>query len=79
MSIESNLERLSNINGVTGREEAARELMIKLIKPYVDETCEDNLGNVISIKKGKEHGYDLRVYRCPDCRLYHLTSLKTSY
>lgn len=54
MSIESNLERLSNTNGVTGREEAVRELIIKLIKPYVDETCEDNLGNVISIKKGKE-------------------------
>ena len=54
MSIESNLERLSNINGVTGREEAARELIIKLIKPYVDESYEDKLGNVIAIKKGKK-------------------------
>lgn len=54
MSIESNLEKLSNINGVTGREEAARELIIKLIKPYVDESYEDKLGNVIAIKKGKE-------------------------
>jgi endoglucanase len=54
LSFESNLERLSNTNGVTGREEAARELIIKLIKQYVDETYEDNLGNVIAIKKGKE-------------------------
>jgi endoglucanase len=54
LSIETNLEKLSNTNGVTGREEAARELIIKLIKPYVDKTYEDNLGNVISIKKGKE-------------------------
>ena len=54
MSFESNLERLSNTDGVTGREEAARELIIKLIKQYVDETYEDNLGNVIAIKKGKE-------------------------
>lgn len=54
MSLESNIEKLSNTNGVTGREEAARELMIKLIKPYVDETSEDNLGNLIAIKRGKK-------------------------
>lgn len=54
MSVESNLERLSNTNGVTGREEAARELIIKLIKPYVDENYEDNLGNVIAIRKGNK-------------------------
>jgi len=54
LSIESNLEKLSNINGVTGREEAARELIIKLIEPYVDESYEDKLGNVIAIKKGKK-------------------------
>jgi len=54
LSIESNLERLSNINGVTGREEAVRELIIKLFEPYVDESYEDKLGNVIAIKKGKK-------------------------
>jgi len=54
LSIESNLERLSNINGVTGREEAVRELIIKLLEPYVDESYEDKLGNVIAIKKGKK-------------------------
>jgi endoglucanase len=54
LSLESNIEKLSNTNGVTGREEAARELMIKLIKPYVDETSEDNLGNLIAIKRGKK-------------------------
>jgi endoglucanase len=54
LSLESNLEHLSNTNGVTGREKAARELMIQLIKPYVDETSEDNLGNLIAIKRGKK-------------------------
>ena len=54
MSLESNLERLSNTNGVTGREKAARELMIQLIKPYVDETSEDKLGNLIAIKRGNK-------------------------
>ncbi|MCW3997245.1 MAG: M42 family metallopeptidase [Candidatus Bathyarchaeota archaeon] len=54
MSLESNIEKLSNTSGVTGREEAARELMTKLIKPYVDETSEDNLGNLIAIKRGKK-------------------------
>lgn len=52
MTIESNLEKLSNINGVTGREETARNLLSNLIKPYVDSVSEDKLGNLIAIKKG---------------------------
>ncbi|MBY9012714.1 MAG: M42 family metallopeptidase [Candidatus Lokiarchaeota archaeon] len=54
MSIESNLERLSNVSGVTGREGEVRDLLAKLITPYVDEASEDKLGNLIAIKKGKK-------------------------
>lgn len=53
MSINENLEKLSNACGVTGRENQVRELMIKLLKPYTDEILVDKLENVIAIKKGK--------------------------
>jgi endoglucanase len=55
MTIVEILEKLSNACGVTGREEEVAQLMKKLLKPYVDEIKEDNLGNVIAIKKGKKN------------------------
>ena len=54
MSLNENLEKLSNAAGVTGRESEVRELMIRLMTPYVDEIVVDKLENVIGIKKGKE-------------------------
>ncbi len=54
MSLSENLEKLSNACGVTGREEEVRNLMIKLMKPYMDEIVVDKLENVIAIKKGKK-------------------------
>jgi putative aminopeptidase FrvX len=54
MSLSENLEKLSNACGVTGREEEVRNLMIKLMKKYVDEIVVDKLENVIAIKKGKK-------------------------
>ncbi len=54
MSLNNNLEKLSNICGITGREDQARELMINLMKPYVDEIRVDKLENVIAVKKGKQ-------------------------
>jgi len=54
VSLSDNLEKLSNVCGVTGREEEARKLLIKLMKPHVDEITVDKLENVIAIKKGKE-------------------------
>jgi putative aminopeptidase FrvX len=48
------LEKLSNANGVTGREGEVRDLMKKFLKPYVDETREDRLGNLIALKKGNK-------------------------
>jgi putative aminopeptidase FrvX len=53
MSLNANLEKLSNACGVTGREEEVRNLLIKLMKPYVDEIVVDKLENVIATKKGK--------------------------
>lgn len=54
MSINQNLEKLSNACGVTGRESDVRELMIRLLTPYADEIVVDRLDNVIAVKKGKE-------------------------
>ena len=54
MSLNENLEKLSNACGVTGREEEVRNLLIKLMKPYADAITVDRLENVIAIKKGKE-------------------------
>ena len=48
------LEKLSNANGVTGREDEVRDLMKKYLKPYVDEVREDRLGNLITFKKGSK-------------------------
>lgn len=54
MKLVEALEKLSNANGVTGRETEVRELMKKYLKPYVDETREDKLGNLIAFKKGNK-------------------------
>jgi putative aminopeptidase FrvX len=54
MKLVEALEKLSNANGVTGREGEVRDLMKKYLKPYVDETREDKLGNLITFKKGNK-------------------------
>jgi endoglucanase len=53
LSLNETLEKLSNICGVTGNETPVRELLTKLMEPYVDEIHVDRLENVIAIKKGK--------------------------
>jgi len=54
MKLVESLEKLSNANGVTGREDEVRDLMKQYLKPYVDEIREDKLGNLITFKKGKK-------------------------
>ncbi len=49
------LEKLSDACGVAGREDEVRGLMLKYLKPSVDEIYEDKLGNVIGIKKGDKN------------------------
>ncbi len=53
MSLAENVEKLSNARGVAGRENEVKNLMIHLLKPYVDEVNIDRMENVIAIKKGK--------------------------
>ena len=53
MSINENLEKLSNACGVTGRENEVRDIMVRLMTPYSDEIVVDRLENVIAVKKGK--------------------------
>ncbi len=53
MSLNKNLQELSNACGVTGRENQVRDFMIELLKPYADQVQVDRLENVIAIKKGK--------------------------
>jgi len=54
MKLVDILEKLSNANGVTGREGEVRDLMKQYLKPYVDEIREDRLGNLIAFKKGNK-------------------------
>ena len=54
MKLVEALEKLSNANGVTGREDEARDLMKQYLKPYVNEIREDKLGNLITFKKGNK-------------------------
>lgn len=54
LSINTNLEKLSNAYGVTGREGPVRELLTTFIKPHADEVFIDKLENLIATKKGKK-------------------------
>ena len=52
-----NTQLLANLceeAGAPGYESRIRKIVLKEIKPYVDEISVDNMGNVIAIKKGKE-------------------------
>ncbi|WP_245900718.1 M42 family metallopeptidase [Deinococcus yavapaiensis] len=46
------LRRLSEIDGVPGREEHVRDLVVAEIQGLVDEIREDALGNVVALKRG---------------------------
>lgn len=55
MSLNQNLEKLSNACGVTGRENQVRDLLSQMLKPYADEIQIDRMENVIAIKKGRSN------------------------
>lgn len=47
------LEKLTQIDGVSGNEGAVREIVIKEIKKYCDEVTVDAMGSIIAHKSGK--------------------------
>ena len=53
MTLNQNLEKLSNACGVVGRENQVRTLLAEMLKPYADEIQIDRMENVIAIRKGK--------------------------
>ena len=48
------LAEICEVAGAPGQEQRVREIVIKQVKPLVDEIRIDNMGNVVAIKKGKE-------------------------
>src|SRR5574337_555723 len=49
------LKKICETPGIPGHEQKVRELVLKEIKPYVDEISIDNMGNITAIKKGKRN------------------------
>lgn len=55
MSINVNLlKEIAEVAGAPGHEQRIREVVLREIKPLVDEVIIDNMGNVYAIKKGKD-------------------------
>ena len=49
------LAEICEVAGAPGHEQRVREIVIREVKPLVDEIKIDNLGNVVAIKKGKKN------------------------
>ena len=52
MTIIETLEKLSNVNGISGSEEAVMKVVSNELAPYTDSIHIDTLGNLIAVKKG---------------------------
>jgi endoglucanase len=50
------LKKLTEVPGPSGREDAVRELVARLLEPHVDKLWIDVWGNVIGVKKGSGEG-----------------------
>ncbi|MBQ6172850.1 MAG: M20/M25/M40 family metallo-hydrolase [Clostridia bacterium] len=48
------LEKLCNLNGLSGEEDEVRDFIKSEIESYCDEIITDNLGNLLAHKKGKK-------------------------
>lgn len=53
------LEKLCNLNGVSGCEDAVRDFIKSEISPFCDEIKTDKIGNLYAFKKGRENGKTL--------------------
>ncbi len=54
--MKDTLKKLCAAYGATGRESCVARVIEEMVKPYVDETRVDALGNLIAVKKGAEGG-----------------------
>lgn len=52
MDIAALLQELTQANGISGYEDAAREVAAAAMKPYVDELRTDTMGNLIGLRRG---------------------------
>lgn len=52
----NNLKKLTALDGVSGEEKPVRDYIVSKIKDYVDDYYIDNLGNLITYKKGSGNG-----------------------
>lgn len=50
------IKEITSIFGPSGNEEKIRDYIKKQVKDYVDDVYEDNLGNLIAVKKGQNNG-----------------------
>src|SRR6056297_607078 len=50
------IKEITSVFGPSGDEEKIRKYIKKQINNYVDNVYEDNLGNLIAVKKGKSNG-----------------------
>ncbi len=55
------LEQLSNAIGVSGNEDAVRQIILKAIKPHVDEWRVDTMGNLLAVKKARRGAPPFKV------------------
>lgn len=55
------LKQICEIPGAPGFEKPVRDLVVSLVSPHVDEVRIDNIGNVISLKKGTRNPDGKRV------------------
>lgn len=53
MDVFETLERLVNVPGPSGREQAIAATITELWQPYVDEITVDRIGNLVALKKGE--------------------------
>jgi len=49
------LKEICGIAGAPGHEQRVRELVLKNVKPHVDEISIDNMGNITTIRKGRKN------------------------
>jgi endoglucanase len=55
------LEQLSNAVGVSGNEDAVREIILAAVKPHVDDVSIDTMGNLIAYKAAAKRGAGRRA------------------